>query len=91
MTDTFVFHSDPGHAWLEVSVQKLWSVGLRPQDFSVYSYRRGDRCFLEEDCDAPLFLETYRKVFGERPMFKEVNMDRQHWIRDLPSIGECAA
>ena len=91
MSDTFVFHSDPGHAWLEVSVQKLWSVGLKPTDFSVYSYRKGDRCFLEEDCDATVFYEVYKRVFGEAPKFKEVNMDRQHWIRDLPSISERAA
>lgn len=38
------FHSDPGHGWLEVMRSQLITLGLKPSDFSRYSYRdRRDR------------------------------------------------
>jgi hypothetical protein len=89
-SNTFVFHCDPGHGWLEVSKEDLQYVGLSPSDFSSYSYRKGNRFFLEEDCDAGLFLNAYEKESGLSPDFKYVNTDRQHWIRDLPYIKEAA-
>jgi hypothetical protein len=51
------FLSDPGHAWLPVSVSDLAALGL-VERVSGYSYlsRDGLTAYLEEDCDAPLFL-----------------------------------
>jgi hypothetical protein len=37
-------------------------VGLGPEDFSAYSYRRGDHLYLEEDCDAGRFLAAWQKA-----------------------------
>lgn len=60
---TLVFHSDPGHGWLEVPVAHLRELGIAGE-ISGYSYlRHGPRhgsAFLEEDCDAPCFLRAAR-------------------------------
>lgn len=53
--------SDPGHAWASVTINDLAQVGLSPSDFSPYSYRRGDVCALEEDCDLPIYLRALRR------------------------------
>lgn len=58
-TTDLLWHSDPGHAWLEVS---LTDVRRSKIEVSAYSYKRGKRAFLEEDCDAPKFL---KKVYGD--------------------------
>jgi len=50
-------HHDPGHAWLVVkcaTVEKVLGTLTRISD---YSYQRGKSLYLEEDCDAPLFLQ----------------------------------
>ncbi len=54
---TFVFHNDPGHAWLEVPMGMIIRFGLE-EKISSCSYRNGETAYLEEDCDAPLFLRT---------------------------------
>lgn len=46
-------HEDPGHSWLEVSKKQMEGFGVIP---SSCSYERGNSIFLEEDCDAPLFI-----------------------------------
>ena len=53
----YVFHSDPGHAWLEVPMGTLHRLGIA-EKISACSYRNGDKAYLEEDCDAPLFLRA---------------------------------
>ena len=69
MNATFIKHNDPGHGWLEVTPSDLKDVGLSPSDISGYSYknRRGTRLFLEEDCDAPVFLRAYKVKHGAYP------------------------
>jgi len=53
MTKTLTFHSDPGHAWLEVPKQLFFAVGYAP---SRSSYETSSKVYLEEDCDATFFL-----------------------------------
>ena len=50
----WTFHSDPGHGWLEVARADLEALGLL-SSISHYSYQRGERVYLEEDCDATKF------------------------------------
>ncbi|NDB69442.1 MAG: hypothetical protein EB015_15835 [Methylocystaceae bacterium] len=71
MRTTFDFISDPGHAWLKVNTRDLFALGLTPGDFSSYSYRRGDDLYLEEDCDASLFIQTYIHKTNSKPKFRE--------------------
>ena len=54
---TFIFHTDPGHGWLEVDEMLVLSVGIR---VSSCSYKRRDKLFLEEDCDAPRLIEALK-------------------------------
>ncbi len=81
----YIFHTDPGHGWLQVTADDLKSVGLKPTDFSRYSYRDRKRFFLEEDCDASKFVRTYEAKFGAKPQFTDQYSDRS-FIRNLPSI-----
>lgn len=57
------FYSDPGHGWLAVKRHVLEQLHLLHR-ISSYSYQRGATVYLEEDCDASLFLSIARH-FGE--------------------------
>jgi len=51
------FISDPGHAWLEVPRAELVALGIL-QKVSQYSYQNKGMVYLEEDCDAGLFIDA---------------------------------
>lgn len=82
---TFTFHTDPSHGWLEVRTSELFKVGLLPSDFSAYSYQQGNVVYLEEDCDAPMFIRSYEQHFGPISVVEKFN-NYSHWIRKLPRI-----
>ena len=71
----YVFHSDPGHAWLAVKKREIEVLGFGDK-ISVYSYTKGNTVYLEEDCDAALFFEAYEREFGKRPAYVDSYMDR---------------
>ena len=73
MNKTYTFHTDPGHGWLEVTIGDLASVGLAIKDISPYSFRKGLRLFLEEDCDASKFFMAYKEKHGQYPKRNEVH------------------
>lgn len=50
---TYKMIEDPGHAWLRVPLAEI--VGMT---FSKYSYADGEYAYLEEDCDAPKFMDA---------------------------------
>lgn len=83
---TFPFHSDPGHGWLEVNAADAASVGLSPQSFSKYSYQDGATMYLEEDCDAPKFVRVWERHHGTLAM-SDVYSNCNSFIRDLNRIG----
>jgi len=51
------FISDPGHAWLEVPRTELVELEILGQ-VSSYSYQHNGMVYLEEDCDAGLFIDA---------------------------------
>ena len=57
MDKKLTFHYDAGHGWLEVDASELERLGIAGQ-ISGYSYKRGSRAYLEEDCDVLLYIET---------------------------------
>lgn len=67
----FVFYSDPGHGWLEVSRQDLKELSLEDK-ISGCSYQKDDKVYLEEDCDATLFVKAYEAKYGTL-LFKKMN------------------
>ena len=64
----YIFFVDPGHAWLRVKRQELYDLGIAGV-ITQYSYQRGDHVYLEEDCDAGVFLHA---KYGEDVSFREL-------------------
>ena len=56
-TRKLTFYADPGHGWLEVERSDLDALGISDK-ISRYSYSKGEKAYLEEDCDAGLFLDS---------------------------------
>lgn len=83
----FKFFSDPGHGWLRVDIQSAESVGLKPSSFSRYSYHFGHWLFLEEDCDAGIFVNAYLKKNGQAPRIVEHSTDSDSIIRSYERIS----
>lgn len=65
----YVFHFDPGHGWLEVKKSELVRLGIADKITS-YSYMRGDKVYLEEDCDYSTFLRA-KEAAGEKVAYVE--------------------
>lgn len=61
---TFIGISDPGHAWLQVSLEDVASARLEVGQFSPYSFIDGSTLYLEEDVDAALFVLAYEELHG---------------------------
>jgi len=53
----YKFIEDPGHGWLEVERLEIERLCLEDQ-ISRYSYVRGAKVYLEEDCDADVFIRA---------------------------------
>jgi hypothetical protein len=68
---TYVFHSDPGHAWLQVKRSELKDLGILDK-ISNYSYQKGNDVFLEEDCDYGAFYEAMAAI-GKTIEIREAN------------------
>ena len=54
---TLNFVSDAGHGWLEVPLADLFRTGIY-KDVSGYSYFSETHAYLEEDCDASLYMDA---------------------------------
>jgi len=80
---TYIFHSDPGHGWLEVTRAELKKLGILDK-ITDFSYQRADKVFLEEDQDATTFIEA-KKALGEPFEFDEQYLDNTP-IRDYQSF-----
>lgn len=83
---TLTFWSDPGHGWLVVPVRELASLGISGA-ISPYSYVSydGETAYLEEDCDAGVYLNSLRAA-GVDFVFDE-KYSENIFIRELPSYS----
>jgi hypothetical protein len=77
----YTFHSDAGHGWLEVRKRELEDLGLADK-VSSYSYVRGDKVYLEEDCDASLFINALDGK-GVKPSIIYAAQETESFIRSL--------
>ena len=59
MNITLKFISDPGHGWLEVPMRHIRTLGIESR-VSGYSFYNDDHAYLEEDCDAGVFMDAAR-------------------------------
>jgi len=95
-TNEFTFAHDAGHGWLRVPHTMLMQLKIE-WAISEYSYAEttplGDVFWLEEDCDAGLFIEAYRARFACLPFIRHRgdgdnspvrNMRRVHQIVSIP-------
>ena len=57
---------DPGHAWLIVERDELTKLGIKDK-ISSYSYYKNDLAYLEEDCDAAIYIEAVIAQRGISP------------------------
>ena len=85
----FVYYQDPGHGWVEVSLAILIDLGIASQ-VSHYSYVDDTHTYindplvyLEEDCDAGLFIEAFQKKHGSQPDLYSMYQENI-FIRKLP-------
>ena len=80
-TIKLTFYTDPGHGWLEVNRTDLDALDIAHQ-ISSYSYERGTKVYLEEDCDASLYLETAKAAGWILTMFEKYSDPCP--VRDYP-------
>lgn len=87
MTNELIFAHDAGHGWLRVPHTMLMQLKI-DWAISEYSYVEpsplGDLYWLEEDCDAPLFLEAYRAARHHLPWWTDRDDGALSPIRSLP-------
>lgn len=78
---TYRYITDPGHGWIEVSRAEIDALGIR-HSISEYSYQRADMVYLEEDCDAALFIRA--KAARKEPVqYVEIHQENT-FVRNLP-------
>jgi hypothetical protein len=80
--DSYVFHQDSGHGWLEVPAVEIRAMGLEER-ITPYSYLHHDMAYLEEDIDAGTFLDM-RKLLPKPVASQNNYMDGMCRIRDYP-------
>jgi len=89
----FIFHEDPGHAWLEVPLDALDMLGIS-KGITSFSYMSCGKAYLEEDVDAITFIKAWL-LSQSRPeddfsYFKArctTAYERRSFIRSLPGYA----
>jgi len=85
--NTYTYHQDPGHGWIEVPIEEVKRLGINPSRFS---YRKDETAYLEEDCDAGQFIQA-KKAAGEPYTIREVHSNRDSFIRSMRRFTEVTA
>lgn len=77
----FKHYSDAGHGWVAVNIKLIHSLNLVDK-ISSCSYINGGTAYLEEDCDAGVFIEAYELKHGV-DSYKVISVPQ---TRDLSNI-----
>jgi hypothetical protein len=83
-TKRLTFHTDAGHGWLEVAIDDIRELQITNL-ISGYSYVKGERAFLEEDCDASQFMQS-AKAKGWILNVTEKHTNGDSFVRSLNSF-----
>lgn len=83
---TYHFYSDSGHGWLKVPLKDIIKLGIQDK-ISGCSYERGTFVYLEEDCDAQIFLEALGKDWKDKVIIKESWTNKRSRIRAYASYS----
>ena len=85
LKDQYTFYNDPGHGWLCVPVSEIAQLGI-VNKISGYSYLNKDKAYLEEDCDAGVFLRARFPGLEPREVgqkhIKDIHTNNQSPIRN---------
>lgn len=78
----YKFYYDAGHGWLEVDVEELKQLGIENK-ISQYSYRNGDKVYLEEDCDFFVFSKAkgWKSANDWKDLIEEISDGDESKIR----------
>lgn len=76
-------HTDPGHGWLEMDRTLLVKLCVGHL-ISKYSYQRGEKVYLEEDCDMPRAMDAL-KAAGINVTLIEAHTERDSRVRHYDS------
>lgn len=79
MQTKFNFYCDPSHGWLKVPLTLLNELGIGKQ-ISQYSYINKENAFLEEDCDASIFIDSMKEK-GYKISLNEFHTNNSSKIR----------
>lgn len=88
MNKVYTFHTDPGHGWLQVERSELVELGIADKisscsyQSSVSKQKDEDVIFLEEDCDAPIFMKAM-KAIGKDVTGEDKHTDSESFVRDF--------
>jgi hypothetical protein len=89
MTDglTMIAYTDPSHGWLELTPEHRDALGLKPEDFTDFSYIEpvSGTIYAEEDCDAAVVLVAHLRTFGCLPAIRETHGPHA-FCRSLPRL-----
>ena len=89
--NTFTWHCDDSHEWLEVSPAQLKLAGVSIVSFSQFSYRADNGVvYLEGDCDADMFLRNWAVSLLPSPVFSEARVPGMSPIRNLARLAGSA-
>ena len=84
---SFAVYSDPGHGWLAIPMRLVEELGIK-QEISSCSYLKyfnrdpsNGVAYLEEDCDAEIFIQSYLGKYGKTPLTHPVYHEGESWIR----------
>ena len=88
-TRTLTFHTDPSHGWLEVKRSDLIALDIEDK-ISRYSYEKGSKVYLEEDCDQMTYLRA-ASAAGWDVKTKDARTDSESFIRFMNSYNSTAA
>ena len=88
----YTFHSDPGHAWMQVTKQEIVDLGIA-HNISTYSYEKCGMVYLEEDCDACKFMAARSKEGNpvKPTQITESHTGTQSIIRNYPKYSPIGA
>ena len=75
------FHCDPGHAWMAVPLDELMELDIA-KHMSAYSYFKSGIVYLEEDRDAPIYLDAVKRKGEYTVKVMERHTNRQSQIRN---------
>jgi hypothetical protein len=81
MNKPFTMFTDNAHGWLRVKHLDCAVIGLSPAQFSKYSYLDDEYYYLEEDCDAAIFISSFVTAYDAMPVIQENYTNGQSIIR----------